>query len=217
VVDIFDEVEEELRAERAERMFKRYAGLMVAVAVLIVAAAGGWEFLRWRQTKGDQIAGRNYIAALSLEASPAASTDRKALIADYAAIAKVAPEGYRTLGRLQQAALEAQSGDLKAAISLWNAVATDSNTEPLLRDLANLLWCQHLIDTGNLGILEGRLKALAEPGNVWRPLAQEQLALLDVREGKTQAAKAELSKLAQDVTAPKGVRGRATALLARLG
>jgi hypothetical protein len=66
-------------------------------------------------------------------------------------------------------------------------------------------------------MLEGRLKALAEPGNAWRPLAQEQLALLDLRQGRTAAAKTTLSKLAQDVTAPNGVRERAAALLARLG
>ena len=73
------------------------------------------------------------------------------------------------------------------------------------------------IDTGDPALLEARLKALAEPGNVWRPLAQEQLALLDLRQGKTQAAKAALTKLAQDVTAPNGVRERAAALLGRLG
>lgn len=217
VVDIFDEVEEELRAERAQLLFKRYAGLILAVAVLIVAGAGGWEFWRWRQAKADQVAAQDYVAALSVQARPAAAAETKTLIADYAAIAKSAPEGYRTLARLQQAALEAKTGDLKAATTLWETVAADSDAEPLLRDLANLLWCQHLIDTGNPAVLEGRLKALAEPGNVWRPLAQEQLALLDIRQGKTDVAKAELNKLARDVTAPEGVRGRAAALLARLG
>jgi hypothetical protein len=217
VVDIFDEVEEELRAERARQLFKRYGALMLAVAVLIVVAAGGWEIWRWRQAKADQIAAQNYIAAMTLQASPAAQVDTRTLIADYAAIAKAAPEGYRTLARLQQAALEAKAGDLKAAAALWDSVATDADAAPLLRDLANLLWCQHLIDTGDPGMLRGRLEVLAAPDSVWRPLAQEQLALLDLRQGKTQAAKAELTKLAQDVTAPEGVRGRAAALLARLG
>lgn len=217
MVDIFDEVEEELRAERAQRLFKRYAGLILAVAVLIVASAGGWELWRWRQAKADVAAAQQYIAALTLQSSPAAPAERKALIADFQAVAKAAPEGYRTLARLQEAALDAQAGDLKAAVDLWQSVAADSDADPLLRDLANLLWCQHLIDTANPAVLEGRLKALAEPGNVWRPLAQEQLALLDIRQGKTQAAKAALSKLAQDLTVPRGVRGRAAALLARLG
>ena len=39
VVDIFDEVEEDLRAERAQQLLKRYGGLIVAVLVVIVAGA----------------------------------------------------------------------------------------------------------------------------------------------------------------------------------
>jgi len=217
VVDIFDEVDEELRADRAQQLLKRYAGLIIAVALLIVGAAAGWQAWRWWQAKQDMAAGERYLAAMALMQSPASAANRQAVIGDFNAIANAAPEGYRTLARLQAAALQAESGEVRGAAALWNDVATDSSADPLLRDLANLLWCQHQIDTGDPALLEARLKALAEPGNVWRPLAQEQLALLDLRQGKTAAAKALLSKLAQDTTAPNGVRGRAAALLARLG
>lgn len=217
MVDIFDEVDEELRAERAQQLLKRYAGLIIAAALMVVGAAAGWQAWRWWQARQDMAAGQRYVAAMVLMQSPAAAADRKALIGDFDAIANASPEGYRTLARLQAAALKAQSGDQQGAAALWNDVATDSTADPLLRDLADLLWCQHQIDTGNPALLEARLKALAEPGSVWRPLAQEQLALLDLRQGRTQAAKAVLNELAQDATAPSGVRGRAAALLARLG
>jgi len=215
--DIFDEVSEDLRAERAQLLLKRYAPLIIAVVVVIVAAAGGWEFWRWRQQKEDIAAGQRYLAAMSLEAVPAASTDPKALIAQFGAVAKDAPDGYRTLARLQAAALEAKSGDQRAALTLWNAVATDESADPLLRGLANLLWCQAQIDTGDPGILAGRLKALAQPDSAWRPLAKEQLAMLDLRQGKTATAKSALTRLSQDITVPEGVRKRASALLAQLG
>lgn len=217
MVDIFDEVDEELRAERAQQLLKRYAGLIIAVALLIVAGAAGWEGWHWWQARQDLAAGQHYLAAMALLQSPATAATQQAVTGEFDAVARTAPEGYRTLARLQAAALMAQHGDLKGAIALWNDLATDSDAEPLLRDLASLLWCQHQIDTGDPGMLEGRLKALAEPGNAWRPLAQEQLALLDLRQGRTAAAKTTLSKLAQDVTAPNGVRERAAALLARLG
>lgn len=217
MVDIFDEVEEELRAERAQQLLKRYSGLIIAAMVLVVAAAGGWQAWRWWQAKQDMAAGQRYLAAMALMQLPAAGADQKNIAADFDKLAQSAPEGYRTLARLQAAALKARNGDLLGAIALWNAVATDSSADPLLRDLASLLWCQHQVDTGDPAMLEGRLKALAEPGNAWRPLAQEQLALLDLRQGKAAAAKTALSKLVQDVTAPEGVRQRAAALLGRLG
>jgi len=215
--DIFDEVSEDLRAERAQLLLRRYAPLIIAVAVVIIATAGGWQVWRWRQAKEDVAAGQLYLAAMNLEAVPAASTDPKAVIAQFGAVAKDAPEGYRTLARLQTAALEAKNGDQHAALTLWNDVATDESADPLLRDLANLLWCQNQIDSGDPEFLAGRLKALAEPGNAWRPLAEEQLAMLDLRQGKTATAKSALTRLSQDITAPEGVRRRASALLAQLG
>lgn len=217
MVDIFDEVDEELRAERAQRILKRYAGLIIAVAFLIVAAAAGWQAWRWWQARQDMAAGQRYLAALALMQSPAAAANHQEITGTFDMLAQTAPEGYRTLARLQAAALKAQHGDQRGAAALWNDIATDSSADPLMRDLASLLWCQQQIDTGDPALLETRLKALAEPGNAWRPLAQEQLALLELRQGKTEAAKASLSKLAQDVTAPNGVRQRAAALLGRLG
>jgi hypothetical protein len=218
VVDIFDEVDEELRAERAQALLKRYAGLIIAVALLIVGAAGGWQAWRWWQAKQDMAAAQSYLAAMSMaDRANLDAAQRQAAISAFGGIVATAPDGYRTLARLRAAALRADSGDIAGAVALWNDVATDPNTDPLLRDLANLLSAEHQIDTGDPGLLEARLKALAEPGNPWRALAQEQLAVLDLRQGKTDAAKAELTKLAQDVTAPAGVRGRAAGLLARLG
>jgi hypothetical protein len=216
VVDIFDEIDEELRAERAQRLLRRYAGLIVVVALLIVGSAAGWEAWRYYQAKQDMLAAQHYMGAVGLANSPGAGGNQAIINGDFETLASTAPEGYRTLSRLQGAAFKAQHGDLKAALDLWNAVATDTSADPLLRDLATLLLCQHQIDTGDPALLAARLKALAEPGNAWRPLAQEQLALLDLRQGKTEAAKTALRALVQDVTAPNGVRERAAALLAQL-
>jgi hypothetical protein len=216
VVDFFDEVDEELRAERAQRLFKRYSGLIVVVALLILGGAAGWQVWRWQQAKQDLAAAQHYIGAIALAASPGAGGNQQVINGDFDSIARMAPDGYRTLARLQGAAFKAEHGDLKGALEQWNAVATDTDADPLLRDLATLLLCQHQIDTGDPGLLAARLKPLAEPGNIWRPLAQEQLALLDLRQGKTEAAKTALRALAQDVTAPNGVRERAITLLARL-
>ena len=91
------------------------------------------------------------------------------------------------------------------------------SVDPLLRDLASLLWAQHQIDSGDPSLLEARLKALAALSNPWHALADEQLALLDLRQGKVDQARTTLRRLAQDITAPNGVRGRAGALLGRLG
>ena len=130
---------------------------------------------------------------------------------------RFADEGYATLARLREAALKADAGDLQGAAAGWDRVAGDSSADPLLRDLASLLWAQHLIDSGDPSLLEARLKAMATPDNPWRALAEEQLALLSLRQGQVDQAKTTLRRLAHDMAAPSGVRGRASALLSRLG
>jgi hypothetical protein len=220
VVDIFDEVDEELRAERAHRLLKRYAGVIIACALLIVGVAAGWQAWRWYQTRQDQAAAAEYLTAMNLAEDPAGVSDAARNGAAIAVLDKLessAPKGYRTLARLRAAAAKAALGDVPGALALWDQVAADTSADPLLRDLASLMWAEHQIDSGDPSLLQARLTELAKPGNAWRALAEEQLALLNMRLGKSDEAKAILRRLAQDTTAPNGVRGRANTLLSRLG
>ena len=220
MVDIFDEVDEELRAERAQQLLKRYGGLIVAGAVAIVGAAAGFQGWRWYEARQDQAAAVEYLTAMNLaDATAAGSSEasRTAATAAFAQLAAKAPQGYATLSLLREAALRADAGDLQTASALWNRVAGDTSVDPLLRDLASLLWAQHQVDSGDPSLIQDRLKALIAPDNPWHALADEQLALLDLRLGKTAEAKTALQRLAQDNSAPSGVRGRANALLGRMG
>jgi len=220
VVDIFDEVDEELRAERAQQLLKRYSGLIIAAVLVIVGAVAGWQGWHWYEARQDQAAATEYLTAMTLADATAAGSSaasRAAAIAAFDRLTGTAPEGYRTLARLRQAALKAEAGDKAGAASLWDQVAGDSSADPLLRDLASLLWAAHQIDSGDPALVEARLKPLAAPDNPWHALAQEQQALLDMRQGRNDEAKATLRRLAQDTTAPNGVRGRAGGLLNRLG
>jgi hypothetical protein len=214
VVDIFDEVEEDLRAERAEKLLKKYAWVIVALALATVAAAAGWQLWNRYQNKQDMATAVRYVAAGGADDTGASDTARLAALDQLAA---TAPEGYKTLARLRAAGLKADAGDLPGAIALWNQVAGDSGADRLLRDLAGLLATQRQLDKGDPEQLEARLKPLAEPGNTWSALAREQLAMLDLRRGKVDEARKELRMLSVDIDAPSGLRARASALLAGLG
>ena len=150
VVDIFDEVEEDLRAERAQQLLKRYGGLIVAVLVVIVAGVAGWEGWRWYQARQDAAAAVEFLTAMNLATPTAAgatsAANRTVAIAAFGQISKSGPEGYATLARLRDAALKADAGDLPGATVLWDQVAGDGAADPLLRDLATLSWAQHYID-----------------------------------------------------------------------
>ena len=216
VPDIFDEVEEDLRAERARALLKRYGSTLVAAAVLVVIAAGAWRAWEWYDGKQVGAVAATYLAAMQTTVSQKGPA-RQAAAREFATVAAKGRGGYRTLARLQEAALKADAGDLAAASALWNEVSADSDADRLLRDVASLEWAIHHVDHGAPAQVAARLGPLAEPNSPFHPIAQETLAMLDLREGKTAAARVTLGQLAQDVTAPPSVRRRAQGLLARIG
>jgi hypothetical protein len=216
VVDIFDEVDEDLRADRAHLLLKQYGPLLIAAAVLVVAGAGGWRAWQWYDGKRRAEVATSFIAAMTV-ADSQKGNGRLAAIPEFAGVADKAGPGYRTLARLREAGLKADSGDLAGASALWEQVAADGAADPLLRDLATLQWALHQIDSADPAVLEAKLQPLAVTTNAWHALASEALAMLDLRRGRPDAARDTLKALAQDVTAPEGVRRRAEGLLGRLG
>jgi hypothetical protein len=220
VADIFDEIGEDLRAERAQKMFARYGWILMVLAVLAVAGAGGWQWWRGRQQHRAEIAAGLFLAASREASGPAPGTaetaSRKAAAATFERLATRAPESYRTLARLRLAAVQAGS-DPAAALQTWDGVASDPRADPVLRGLATLLWAQHQLDGGDPAAIEARLRPLAHGSGPWQALAQEQLAWLDLRQGQDQQARDLLRGLAADPLAPQGVRTRAGGLLAQLG
>ena len=212
--DIFDEVQEELRAERARRLATRWGGVFGAVAIAALLGVGGWQGWQWWQARQ-----ANQAATVFLEvsrATEAEGADMKAAGDRFVALADQAPAGYRTLARLRAAALRAEVGDRPGALALWDAVASDAGADPLYRDLASLMWSLHGLDSQDPALLSARLAPLVAESNPWRASARELQALVAVRRGETEEARRTLQALASDVTAPPGVRDRAARLAARL-
>ena len=221
MVDIFDEVNEDLRAERAQRLLKQYGFLLIVAAVLVVAGVGGWQAWRWRATQETNAVATAFLDAMRKSALPpaadGAAASREQAAAEFDRLAATAPAGYRTLARLRAASLRATAGDLPGALQIWDQVSADTQADALLRDVANLLWVQHQVDQGDPAAVEGRLAPLVAAGNPWRPLALENQALLAMRTGQDAKARDILKQLQADTLAPDGVRARAGALLTRLG
>lgn len=213
--DIFDEVQEELRAERARRLGARYGGLLAGVALLLLVGLGSWQGWRWYQERQSMAAATTYLALNLRTEAPGA--DLKASAAAFAALGESGPAGYRVLADLRAAALRDETGDRDGALALWNRIAGDGSAPQLYRDLASLMWALHGIDSQDPAQLAARLAPLAQPGNAWQASARELQALLALRQGDKTEAKRGLEALAADVTAPRGLRDRAGRLAAGLG
>lgn len=209
MTDIFQEVEEDLRRERLNQVWKRYGGVFLTVAVLAVAATGGFVF--WRQYQQSQMedAAQTYQAAIEL----ARANDLDGALAAFGAIADNGRDGYRVLALFQQAGLLLARGDVRGALAVYDRVA-NSDADGRLKALARLRAAQALADVEEPDVLKNRVAPFAGDDNPWRFEAREIQAVADYRAGRQAEALAAYQALAADEKAPEGLRDRSRRMAA---
>jgi hypothetical protein len=217
VVDIFDEVDEDLRAERMGRFARRYAIAFIVFGALLIVGVAGWQVWLWHRNHEDAKAATAFIAVLDKAAERGSAADRLAIAHEFGAVAESSPAGYAALSRLNQASLLADAGQLGQAETIWNGLMNDGSINPVLRQVATLGWAAHEIDTAEPSLIQARLEVLAAEGNPWRPIALQYLALLDLRVGHRDDAERTLQEVANDISTPDDMRRMANGLAQALG
>jgi len=207
VSDIIREVDEELRRENFEKLWRKYGSYAVGfAAVIVLGVAGFFQWQHYTQGQRDERA-RQYEAAVQLSAAadPGAPAALQALAGR--------EDGYGALAELQQADLKAKAGDVAGAVAIYEKMTADSTTDPSLRNLALILVALHTVDTAPPDQLTQRLQPLTAATNPWHYSALELTAVLARRQGDNAKAVQILTGLADDLNAPQALRQRATEML----
>lgn len=209
--DVFREVDEALKEDRARQLWRRYGTLLISGAVAIVLVTAGWVF--WQRYQANRDAERTnalFASMAAAEESPETAMDA------LAAVAEDSGGSHAMLARLYEAELRSKSGDTETALLLYGEVAGDSGVAELWRQLATLLAVQLQVDTGEPAALEAELAPLLDDASPWRYSARELAGLLALRREDKDRAIELFGQLADDPTAPGSVRGRAGEILAWL-
>lgn len=207
------EVDEELQRDRLQALWRRYGRLLIGAVVLLVVGVAAWEgWKAWRAHQIEAVAER----LVAVEQDMAAQRWQEA--ADgFAAIAADAEPNPAAVARLREAAARLRAGNAGEAMAALELVAASNGADPLLRELAALLGAQQSLDSADPAELRSRLVPLADAGRPWRNSARELLALLAIRTGETDQARATLDTLIADAEVSPAQRQRAEALRAGLG
>lgn len=219
MVDILDEVAEDIRHERMMQAARRYGGLLVLAAILVLIAVAGQEFWRSHTTHVAQKNAAAYLALTQVVDQPGNTVtpaEAQKTAAKLVVFAGNASETYKTLARMRAAALYANSGETAKAAALWTRVAADEAAPTLIRDVANLLWAQHELETANSTDILARLQLMTQQANPFHGLARELQAMVYLREGNVQMAKSFFEQVQDDPTVANGTRSRAAAMLTEL-
>lgn len=203
--DIFREVEEELRQEKLQSLWKSYGAYLIAVLVLIVGAIGGYKFYKSWEADQAGASGAKYTEALVLlsenkidEAAP--------LLAE---LAKDGHGSYPVLARIQEAASLAKSGKKEDALTSYDAIAADASVETTFRDLARIRAAFLAVGSANVGEISERVGGLAADDGIWRHTAKEIIALSQYGAGEFAKADETYDSIMADPAAPARLKSRA--------
>jgi hypothetical protein len=212
VSDIFQEVDEEVRREKLKQLWDRHGNLIVAFALLIVLAVGGWRGYDWWENRKAAESGAAFEAAVALAESGKPAEAQAA----FSKLAQEGSSGYRILARFREAA-ELAKTDPAAAVKIYESLSADSGLGSTMQDLATVRGGLILVDTAPLAELSARLEPLTAADRPFRHTARELLAVGAWRLGDAAAAKKWFDLIASDLETPPGTRQRMDVLMTLSG
>jgi hypothetical protein len=204
--DIFQEVEEDVRRERYEQLWKKYGNHMIALASVVVLAVGGYQ--AWKAydlSQRQQVSDRYQAAEELIRGNDPAKAE-----AAFAELVKDAPQGYATLAKFQLSAALMAQGKRDSAIALLRELA--QSTDTVISSPARLRLAWTMADAAARPEIVSLLSPLTTPDSPWRFAAAEVMAYLDFMQGSRSDAQAAFAKLAQETEAPASLRQRAAAI-----
>lgn len=209
MADIFREIDEEVRRDKAAELWKKYGWVVTSLAVLAVLAVAGWQFWLHRENQASQAVGARFEAALK----SSRDGDGKQAEAILKELAGSAPAGYRLIARFRLAA-ETAKGDAAAGVAAFEALAGDATLDATYRDLARLRAGILRVDLSSFAEVKTALESLASPQGVWRHSAREFLGIAALKANQFDEAGRWFDAAITDPQAPQALRQRVELYLA---
>lgn len=203
------EVNEELRQDQAKALWDRYGPIAIGVAAAIILATAGWVAWDYWTTSKANKSGDEFLQALRL-ANDGKSDESLAALA---ALEKEGYGAYPLLARMRSATVLAEKGDFAGAVAGFDAVAADGSVPASIRDMARLRAALILVDNGAYADVAQRVEALTADTNPLRHSAREALGLSAWKEARAADALKLFEQVADDQTAPRNSRERATMMV----
>ena len=209
--DVFQEVDEDLRRQELEAVWRRFGPWAVGAAVVAIAITSGYMY--WQNQKeaalaeaGDQLLGG---IELILDGDNAGAS------ASFAALAEDAPGGYRPMALFQQAAALRLEGRLADAILIYDQLADDASLNVDFQNLARLSAGYIALESPVMGFpdIESRLGSVTETAGPWRYHALEVLGFAAYSAGQSETATEHYRQITDDGMAPTSVASRANEML----
>ena len=203
------EVSEELRRDRLYRNIRKYGWIAILLVVVIVGAATYREYQKSQAEMEAELFGTSIIDALTEKNA----ADRILKLQKINAPEENARAILAMLLSAEASANESATLEMSSLSEITQSLSIDAH----YRDLLNF---KILLGSAEIMDLDKRIIAfevLSKPGNPFRLLAEEQIALIELELGNTDDAIEKISQILLDSELTTGLRNRATQMMIALG
>ena len=203
------EVSEELRRDRLYRNIRKYGWIAILLVVVIVGAATYREYQKSQAEMEAELFGTSIIDALTEKNA----ADRILKLQKINA----PEENARAILAMLLSAEANANGSATLEMSSLSEITQSLSIDAHYRDLLNF---KILLGSAEIMDLDKRIIAfevLSKPGNPFRLLAEEQIALIELELGNTDDAVEKISQILLDSELTTGLRNRVTQMMIALG
>lgn len=210
--DILREIDEDLKREQMEQLWKRYGKYVLIVGVAIVVITSGAMFYKSYMQQQRMAATDHLIEAVDAVQKKGADAD---ILAAFDLAEKSGQDGISLLADFQKAAFLADKGNGTEAAAIYKKLMADGSLEARYQDLAKVLYAQQALATATPEQAADLIELLSDvtiAPNPWRYSAQEVSAMLYVQSNQLDKALELFKNLAASAQAPTAMKQRAQEL-----
>ncbi|MET4683388.1 tetratricopeptide repeat protein [Brevundimonas faecalis] len=204
MVDVFEQVEEELRSDRYKRFARTWLPVIGGVLVVaLIAALSWWGWQSWQTSQADKASAAYDRGMEALQANNPTGAD-----AAFAEAAKSGNGAYKALALMQQAGIAVTANKTQDAVKLFDDAAKAAG-DPIIADAAAIKAVFLQMDTAPLEEIQKRLEPLAKDKRPLHAFAQEAQAMALLQHGKNADARQIFVQLQLGQDVPDSIRQRA--------
>jgi hypothetical protein len=208
LVDVFDEVEEQLRSDRYRTLARSWAPWAGGVALVVVLAVGGyWGWSTWQDSLAAKASDGFAAGVEALQAG-----DEAKAFSSFEQVAKTGNPAFKSMALMAQGGMRLQAGEAGDAAGFFDRAA-DADKDPLFSDQARLKSALALMDTAPYAQTEAKLMPLMGDKRPYRLQAKEALAFARLMAGNVKDARRDFVALQTMLGVSESMRQRANLAL----
>jgi hypothetical protein len=212
VDELLHDVEEQLKWERFEKIWKDYGVFFIAGILAIILGVAGYVYWDYASLKNQEELSEKYTSAITL-----LGKDQQTEAIEKLKVLSEDSSSYGMMARFVNASVLVDNPQTRPqAVAIYRDIIANKSIDRKYRNLAIVFLAMAEMDSGDTKELAKLLQETSTGINMWPDTTAELTALVALKNGEIEQARSIFEELKKSEHASQGVQLRAKAMLQTL-